>query len=311
MLLQINSDTVSLVNGAVVVLVIVFLTLPTIFVLAEYLRRRRDHGLVETTETEFEETHVHPMPSPAPNVQIVALPPYALPAPVPAAQAPSAPPVVVTPAPTPAPAPAQAPATAPPTVVPVVAPVAAAFPEDAPRPRASALAWRTSLRTVLSMEVDHDFTRESVPPEIGYIGPDQRVDGPLAFGGHLQLARRVTVVGDVEVTGSLALGEGAYVVGDVLVSGNVYLTPGAQVRGRIRAGGNAFLSEWSRAQDLQVDGDAEMEDGAHVDGLLDAGRLVAMDSVRDLRARRPPRVRVEARFESVEQRSEGPAATRA
>lgn len=62
--LQTNSSTVGLVNAAVIVLVIAFLTLPTVFVLAEYLRnRRRREGTAVAIATAGA-----PTPDPAPVV---------------------------------------------------------------------------------------------------------------------------------------------------------------------------------------------------------------------------------------------------
>lgn len=211
--LQAGPGSTGLVNAAVVVLVIVFLTLPTIFVLAEFLRRRRQNEPKET-------------PAPA----------------VPLAQTPSAP----------------------------------------ARPDGVLL---RGLRTVESRSVEHDFTREPVTPEIGWIAPDERLDGSIVYSGHLQLARRVRVVGDIQVSGSLALGEGVYVVGDVSAGGNVYLLGGANVDGRVKSGGSVFMSAWSRAQHLGAEGDVEMEAGAHVSGVLEAGRLFTVDRASNPRLR--------------------------
>lgn len=224
--LPLGVGSTSLVNAAVVVLVIVFLTMPTIFVLAEFLRRRR--------------------PNPAPEQASPALP--AVDANLHASDA----------------------------------TLSTNGHGRPPTPR--------GLRTIASNTVDHDFTRESVPQEIGWIGADDRFDGAVVFPGHLQLARRVRGVGDVEASGSIALSDGVYVLGDVRAGGNVYLGGGATVTGHVEAGGNAFLSSWARVQSIQAVGDVEMEAGAKVAGRLEAGRLFKVDSVTNprLKSQAPP-----------------------
>src|SRR5688500_3745145 len=136
--LQTNSSTVGLVNAAVIVLVIVFLTLPTVFVLAEYLRnRRRKEGTAVAIATARSQA---PLP-----------------------EGPVAPP--------------------------------AANPSGRTEPSPN------GIQLLPSAGFQHDFTREAVPPEIGVLFGDRRIDGPISFQGHLQVGPRSSIVGPVMVSG--------------------------------------------------------------------------------------------------------------
>lgn len=232
--LQTNSSTVGLVNAAVIVLVIVFLTLPTVFVLAEYLRnRRRREGTAVAIAT--------------------AGPPMA---------------------------------------------DAAPSPEPVAQPKQEATI--NGIRILPSAMFAHDFTREAVPPEIGVLAGDRRIDGPITFQGHLQVEPRSSIVGPVLVSGSLALGEGCTVVGDVRIGGNLYLRPGARVDGSGAAGGNGFLASWARLRELDAGGTVELEQGAGVDVVLRARRVVQVARVDD------PRLRPEEEAQRTERSERGP-----
>lgn len=253
-LLQTNAGTTGLVNAAIVVLIIVFLTLPMVFILADFLRgkRRSEGAAVASAEVSVEQGQVQ---HGQPTMHIL---PVAYPAVGQAAQAPAM----------------QAAVTAPPTV-----PVAS----DG-----------LDVRRVLAAHVAHDFTREAVPPEIGYLPPGRRVDGPVAWAGHLQVGPGCTVVGDLDVTGSLALGDGSYAGRDVHATGNVYLGRATQVAGTVTAGGRVFLVAWSRAMEVRSAGPVELEEGAQVTAAIEAPDVEHVDRVHDplVRARQDVRATV-------------------
>ena len=279
LLLAVDRTTVGMVNAAVIVLIIVFLTLPTVFVLAEYLRNRRSRTSASSTAHVVipqAQTFVTPPPSPSPPAPAAAPMADTRPdwrvtahtvhdAQVHEAPRSIAPPAFVTSS------------QSPPAYAPAPTPVADAF---------------HGLRVVFARSVAHDFTREAVPPEIGYLPSGQHVDGDVGFAGHLQLAPRSTVTGDIDVTGSLAVGDGAYCARNVSATGNVYLGRGARVRGEVRAGGSVFLVNCSQAGAVHATGPVELEAGARVDEVLEAVIIQHVDRVHDplVRARQGVRV---------------------
>lgn len=242
-LLQTNAGTTGLVNAAIVVLIIIFLTLPMVFILADFLRGKRARPVEGSASSASASLSLDARTGGTPSVQV--LPVYA-----PALQAPTMQAAVT-----------QAPAAPPPIIQ---------LPTDG-----------LDVRRVAALHVAHDFTREAVPPEIGYLPPGRRIEGPVAYAGHLQLAPGCTVVGDIDVTGSVALGDGAYAGQDVSATGNVYVGRAAQVAGTVKAGGSVFLVAWSRVAAVRSEGPVELEEGAQVSETIEAPDVAHVDRVHD------------------------------
>jgi hypothetical protein len=261
-LMQTNAGTTGLVNAAIVVLIIIFLTLPLVFILADFLRGKRNRA--EGSASASATLSLEGQAQAPPTVQVLPVytPAYApsvqMPAPQAQAQAPAA----------------QAAAPPPPII---------AVPNDG-----------LGVRRVATGHVAHDFTREAVPPEIGYLPPGRRIDGPVAYAGHLQVGPGCTVVGDIDVTGSLAIGDGSFVGHDVSATGNVYLGRSTQVTGAVKAGGRVFMVAWSRAAVVRSEGPVELEEGAQVTETIEAPDVEHVDRVHDplVRARQGVHVAV-------------------
>lgn len=219
-LLQIGPGGTGLVNGALIVLIILFLTVPLAFVLAERLRNR---GLTYEDEEEYDDRSARVIEYRGGSMGSGRRS--------------------------------------------VSKGITGDDEEDS----------MDEIPIVLSDDVNHGFVHERVPREIGFIAADRVFDHPIDFNGHLHVSRRVVVHGDTKVSGSLSLDEGAHLDNDVHCGGSFYTRPGSRVDGKAFIAGNAYLSRATHLQDLDVNGAVVLEEGAMIDGSLEASELRMLD----------------------------------
>jgi len=191
-LLLSDAGGASLVSAAVAALVVIFLTLPMVFLLAEHAQRRRQRS--------------------------------------PSAEA-----------------------------------ILVAKPKPARGPK--------GIEIVSSATLPHDFEDEPLPRTLGHVPPDAVVQGPLEFGGHLQVGERAVVRGGIVARGSVALAPDAVVEGPVETGGHLHVGRSARIVGAARAAGDVRCRAFARVGGVAAGGRLVLMEGAAVEGGLEASEV--------------------------------------
>ncbi len=147
-----------------------------------------------------------------------------------------------------------------------------------------------AIEVVSSEDLADAFPRERPPRHVGHIPPHIQIKAGVDYNGALHVSAGVEIAGDLYTQGSLSLDGGCHIRGDVIVEGNVYLEAGVRVSGAVRAAGDVYMARWCQLSGVIANRTIEMEDGAVVEGPVNARRIIHVKSIFNDNSRAAPSI---------------------